>query len=212
MHAFSLTSDAKLLLARGSRTVAPATISDVTSVLCDANFPLFLPVAATFFHFGGTTFPIGSDFAFSIFTVNQAVESLVCVKSDDPDEFRIEFGQHSIAPLGFAMNGHGTIYADDGPVSHGVEKWFEHHAMLASVEKWDDCCRVNLQDQPDGRFEAWANSRFQLVTHASDEYSQWWRTSSFALNRFVGWAQTPMMHERYGCSLRDQLQKSSLRM
>jgi len=193
-----LSDRAERVLERGARNVAQPNPSDLESAFRDAGIPIYGPVVDVFYHFGGCWFPIGLNRTFRLYDLRAALAEQyhVGAKNDRADSFRIPFGDHPVAQMEFLMDGHGTLYTDDTPVSRSIVHWIENHALMEMVERWENCVRVALPDPTEGAICGWADDRMERFVPASDEYCTWWLTAQTALVRLTPWATEPG-HEKW---------------
>jgi len=157
----------------------------------ESQLPVYPAVVVSFWQFGGCRFPIGRNRIFQLFELHEVIASAQCgyggLRTDDPTEFRIPFGHHPVAQMEFFMDGHGTLYADDTPVSQDISHWIEQLTLDNMVEEWQSCFRLALPNVGRDELDAWAQSRMQVFLPASDRYSIWWLGPQVAMNRFTIW-------------------------
>jgi len=175
-------------LNRGGRSIDPPDPLEVGQKLLDTGFSAFDPVIDALSNFGGYWHPIGATGTFKVYSVDKAIKysDLDC-NSENPEEFRLAFGQHPSAQFSFWIDGNARVYADSILINDSVSEWIESYAILEMVERWKNCVRVVLPE-PERGFTNWADSCLQIERSASGRTSKWWLGAEWALHRFLPWS------------------------
>lgn len=185
----TLSDRARQCLERGRRNATPGSREDVELELASAGLPKFEIVVDTLFHFGGYNHPVGLNETFHIHAVRDAVASFrwAGTKSDDPETFRIPFGEHPTAQMWFLMDGCGRIFTDDTLIADNVLQWIEDSAIHDMVERRKNCVRIVFPESA-SLIRTWADQNMRRFAPASSRASAWWLRPQFAVKIFVPWS------------------------
>ena len=130
-----LSPEASAKLLKIGRSPTNQTREVLRKLFSDKGVPVFDSVIETFVQFGGYRLPVpfenGGDF--KIYQAKEAIRLMNCRPETtvDPNLFRIPFGESKTIQAYFLMDGNGTLYEDEKPISKSMVDWIERWAKSA---------------------------------------------------------------------------------